>query len=87
VLSDEQKRRQYDQGFDLNDINSGGGGGTEFRTSGGANVDPNEIFRMFFGGGGGGGMSGMGGMPGMGGFDGDDLFSFMSGGGSQGGMP
>lgn len=43
----------------------GGGGRTTFKMSGnGAGMDPNEIFKMFFGS---GGMSGMSGMNGMGG--------------------
>lgn len=52
-------------------MNGMGGMGGGF--PGGANIDPNEIFKMFFGGGGMGGddMGGFGGMPGgMGGFGG-----------------
>eukprot|EP01116_Phalansterium_solitarium_P001811 TRINITY_DN11623_c0_g1_i1.p1 TRINITY_DN11623_c0_g1~~TRINITY_DN11623_c0_g1_i1.p1 ORF type:complete len:507 (-),score=151.47 TRINITY_DN11623_c0_g1_i1:299-1819(-) len=55
VLSDPQKRRKYDSGQDLEEMEGGGFGG--------ADVDVNDIFRVFFGGGGGG----FGGMPGMGG--------------------
>ena len=54
ILSDENKRRMYDSGQDLED-----GGGHGFH-----DVDPNSIFQAFFGGG--GGMGGMGG-HGMGG--------------------
>lgn len=71
LLSDPQKRDRYDNGMDLEDIEGGGAG---FH---GANIDPSQIFQMFFGGGdpfGGGGMGGMGGMPG--GF-------FMGGGGNR----
>jgi len=62
VLSDPQKRDRYDNGYDLEDIENGGG-------FGGAGIDPTQIFQMFFGGGAGGdggfgGMGGMGGMPG-----------------------
>lgn len=61
LLSDPQKRDQYDSGMDLQDIESGGHG-----FHGGGGVDPSQIFQMFFGGGGdpfgGGGMGG--GMPG-----------------------
>lgn len=51
VLSDEEKRRKYDQ-FGEEGVfgnNMGGGGGFQ------GGFDPNEIFRTFFGGGGGGG--------------------------------
>lgn len=55
ILSDDQKRQQYDQfghGFDGN--NMGGGGG--FHGGGGfpGGFDPNDIFSQFFGGGFGG---------------------------------
>lgn len=44
VLSDKQKRQQYDLGgFDPSDPSGGFSGGT-FST----NIDPNEIFNMFF---------------------------------------
>jgi len=53
VLSDPNKKRQYDLGVDPN------GGGASFDPSGfGGNIDPNEIFKMFMGGGGMGGMGG-----------------------------
>ena len=57
VLTDEDKREKYDQGFDLEDINSGRadagfGGGMD-------GMDPNDIFSMFM-------SQGMGGHPGMG---------------------
>lgn len=53
VLSDETKRHRYDTGQDLEDDGP----------SGFHDVDPSQIFQMFFGGGGGGGpfMSGGGG--------------------------
>lgn len=70
ILTDPQKRRQYDQGVDINDINSGGG-----NPFGG---DMSDIFQMFMG----GGMGGMGGMDDMPGFS----FSFGQGGhGGHGG--
>ena len=53
ILQDSQKRRRYDQGADLEELQGQGGGG---------HMDPNDIFQMFFssgggpfGGGGGGG--------------------------------
>jgi DnaJ family protein C protein 7 len=70
-LTDADKKRQYDLGVDPNDPTSGFSGG-DF--SGGMNVDPNEIFKMFFGQGGPGAGSGH-----------DDIFS--SFGGSGGGFP
>ena len=36
VLQDAQKRRRYDQGADLEELNGGGGGGGQ--------MDPNDIF-------------------------------------------
>lgn len=51
VLSDPQKKRRYDNGEDLEDMQG----------MGGHDVDVNNIFNMFFGGGMGGGMGGMGG--------------------------
>ncbi|CAK58586.1 unnamed protein product (macronuclear) [Paramecium tetraurelia] len=42
VLSDKQKRQQYDMGVDPNDPMGGAGG---FET----NIDPSQIFKMFFG--------------------------------------
>jgi len=50
LLSDEQKKRQYDSGQTLEEIEQGGG-----MHHHGMHHDPNEVFRMFFGGGGGGG--------------------------------
>ena len=47
VLSDPQKKQQYDQGMDLEEINQGG------RSGGMGGMDPNDIFQMFFQGGGG----------------------------------
>ena len=46
VLSDAQKRQRYDSGVDLE--------GGDFGDFGGGGIDPNIIFRSFFGGGGGG---------------------------------
>ena len=62
VLSDPEKRRKYDSGVDLEDMENGGGASFQ-----GADIDPSQIFQMFFGGGGMGGMNG--GMGGMGGMD------------------
>jgi len=72
VLSDEEKRRRYDSGVDLEDLDGPGG------FSGAGGVDPTQIFQMFFGGGMGGGMDdgGFGGMPG-------GMFGGMGGGGGQ----
>lgn len=72
VLSDPEKRRQHDMGASAEDIDSGMGGmggfpgGMNFNMGGmgGQQIDPNEIFKMFFQGGGmGGGMGG--GFPGF----------------------
>ena len=41
VLSDADKKRMYDQGADIDEINQGGG-------HAGFGGDPNDIFRMFF---------------------------------------
>lgn len=85
VLSDPKKKEMYDSGqmeYD-GDPGSGFGGMGGFTNmsggGGGMQVDPSEIFKMFFGGGGMGGMGGMGG---------DDFggFSFGSGMGGMGGM-
>jgi DnaJ family protein C protein 7 len=54
ILNDDQKRRRYDSGVDLQDDDGMGMGGMN-------NVDVNQIFSMFMGGGGMGGMP-----PGMG---------------------
>ena len=60
ILSDPSKRRMYDQGMDLEEINQGGrSGGFGHGHGGMGGIDPNIIFQMF--GGGGGGMGGMGG--------------------------
>merc|ERR1719495_560854 len=48
VLSDTKKRSRYDNGHDLDDLEGGGGG------FGGHEMDPNQIFQAFFGGGAGG---------------------------------
>ena len=58
VLSDQQKRKMYDEGADIEEIEQGGGAG------GMGGMNPNDIFSMFFGGGGGmpgGGRRGPGG--------------------------
>lgn len=53
VLSDAKKKQQYDSGMDpLNPEEAQMGEGMNF---GGAGINPNDIFRMFFGGGQGGG--------------------------------
>lgn len=78
VLSDADKRRQYDQ-FGVDGVRGGGGGG------GGAGPSPEDIFEAFFGG---GGMppgatfmrAGGGGRPGV------QTFHFSSGGGPGGGV-
>eukprot|EP01027_Heterolobosea_sp_BB2_P002732 GEZU01004108.1.p1 GENE.GEZU01004108.1~~GEZU01004108.1.p1 ORF type:complete len:337 (-),score=151.14 GEZU01004108.1:42-1052(-) len=68
VLSDPKKKARYDSGQDLEEIEGMGGMG--------ANVDVNEIFSMFFGGGFGGGPFGGGGRRGGGGFPGGMHFQF-----------
>jgi hypothetical protein len=50
------KRRKYDAGQDLEEIEHGGGFGQQ-------EMDPSQIFQMFMGGR--GGMGGMGGMHGF----------------------
>ena len=40
ILQDSTKRRRYDQGADLEELQGGGGGG--------GHMDPNDIFQMFF---------------------------------------
>jgi len=75
VLSDAKKRSRYDNGQDLDDLNSGMGGG-------GGDIDPNLLFQAFFGGGGGMFQQGGGGSGGQrrqqssGGFPGGFSFSF-----------
>jgi len=77
VLSDTKKRSRYDNGHDLEDLEGGHGG------FGGHEMDPNQIFQAFFGGGAGGpgmrqqGFS-FGGAPGGGG-GGPQGFSFQFG--------
>jgi DnaJ family protein C protein 7 len=75
VLLDKNNREKYDQGFDLDEINSGradhghhGGGGG----GGMGGIDPNDLLHMFMAGGMGGGGGGQrggggGGFPGGGG--------------------
>jgi len=53
VLSDTKKRTRYDNGHDLEDLDGGGGHGFH------GEMDPNQIFAAFFGGGGGPGGPGM----------------------------
>merc|ERR1712039_391763 len=48
VLSDTKKRSRYDNGHDVDDLEGHGHGGFN------ADIDPNQIFQAFFGGGGGG---------------------------------
>lgn len=56
ILSDPEKRRQHDLGASAEDIDSGRGGMGGFPGGGmhfnmgnsGGNIDPNEIFKMFF---------------------------------------
>lgn len=76
VLSDPNKRRQFDMGA-YDPSNEGGMGGFP----GGANIDPNEIFKMFFGAGGGPGGFSFGGMNG----GDDDIFQAFSSGAGRGG--
>lgn len=51
VLSDPKKKQMYDSGMDPLDPESGSGGFGEGGFSGGS-MNPNDIFRVFFGGGG-----------------------------------
>jgi len=96
VLSDAEKRKQYDLGVDPNDPTGGAGG---FQQGGyESNIDPNIIFQTFFGGkdpfssfGFGGddsdqkGFGGFGGFGGMsGGMPGGIFFQQSKGGGAQG---
>ena len=69
VLSDEQKKAQYDQ---FGDQMFGGQNFHDFASGQGAGVDLDEILRQMFGGGGGGGFSGGfgGAQGGFGGFGG-----------------
>lgn len=71
VLSDPEKKRKFDMGgYDPTDPEGASAGFTNM------NVDPNDIFKMFFGGAGGG----------MGGFGADeDFFSSFGSTGSRGG--
>ena len=80
VLGDREKRHQYDEGGDPEEILQGRAGGM-----GGHNMgDMQDIFQMFMGGGMGGMGGGMGGR--RGGRGGGDPFAGMGGmgGGSQG---
>ncbi|CAD8047804.1 unnamed protein product [Paramecium primaurelia] len=79
VLSDKQKRQQFDMGVDPNDPMGGAGG---FET----NIDPTQIFKMFFGGEGGSdfGFGNMGGGEFPGGFPGGFHTMFTSNLGGMG---
>lgn len=48
VLSDAKKRSRYDNGYDIDDLEGGGGHGGF-----GGDIDPDQIFKAFFSGGGG----------------------------------
>jgi len=78
VLTDREKRDLYDQGHDLDDINSGKAG-HGFGGGGMGGMDPNDLMNMFMGGGFGGMGGGMGGGGRPGGFPGGG-----GGGGNQG---
>merc|ERR1719150_3635428 len=54
VLSDSKKRSRYDHGHDIDDLEGHGHGY-------GGDIDPNQIFQAFFGGGAGGMPGGAGG--------------------------
>jgi DnaJ family protein C protein 7 len=75
VLTDREKRARYDEGVDVDDLESGCGGMHGGGMHGHGGIDPNIIFQMFMqqqmhGGGGRGGRGG--GFPG-GGFSGFDF--------------
>ena len=70
VLSDAQKKAQYDQ---FGDSMFGGQNFHDFASSQGGGVDLDEILRQMFGGGGGGFSGAQGGFGGFGGFGGPDL--------------
>jgi DnaJ family protein C protein 7 len=58
VLSDPEKKKNYDSGVDVEDLDSphaGHGGGMHGGMGG---IDPSMLFQMFMSGGGGGGMGG-----------------------------
>lgn len=73
VLLDRNKRDKYDNGYDLDDINSGRADMGGFGGGGGmGGIDPNDLLHMFMAGGMGGGGGGRrqthsGGFPGHGG--------------------
>jgi len=75
VLSDPKKKQKYDSGQMDYDGDQGDCSGFH---GGGGGVDPNDIFKMFFGGGGGMGGGSMGGMGGMGG-GGNQKYTFRFG--------
>mmetsp|Transcript_42440 Transcript_42440/g.66390 ORF Transcript_42440/g.66390 Transcript_42440/m.66390 type:complete len:572 (+) Transcript_42440:90-1805(+) len=81
VLTDPQKKRRYDAGVDIEDLDNphaghghGHGHGGFGGMGGMGGIDPEMLFQMFMGGHGGGGMGGMGG--GMGGMPGGVRFNF-----------
>ena len=78
VLTNRDKRDKYDNGYDLDEINSG-----RADHGGMGGMDPSDIFSMFMGGGGMGGMGGRGGgghgFPGHGGGAGQQGFTFRFG--------
>eukprot|EP00873_Tetraselmis_striata_P046529 jgi/Tetstr1/466793/TSEL_011263.t1 len=67
VLSDPQKRRQYDAGWTLEEINQGGPSHDGFGGGGMSGVNMDDVYASMFGGGMGGGMPFGGGMGGFGG--------------------
>ena len=70
VLSDEEKRKKYDQfGHDWSRVQGAGGNPFQGFQGGSTNFDLDDILGGMFGGGGGGGFRGAGG-PGFGGFGG-----------------
>jgi DnaJ-class molecular chaperone len=62
VLGDAEKRRLYDRGMDLDEIEGRAGGGHHGHShgSGGHDMDPDDLFRAYFNGGGGRGPRGGG---------------------------
>ncbi len=75
VIGDEVERKKYDMG---KQSPFGNMGRNSSMPPGSHNVNPNDIFKMFFGGGG-GGMPGMGMFGGMNGFPGENIHVFQNG--------